>query len=189
MLEHLVPRPTAMPPPGGATGAYHDRLRRVDRAPRATTVVATIILAALGILTALTLIATMPAAIAAPTAVLFIGSLIAGSLVLRERTGRLRRAHHARVPSHHVARRVEGAELRAWRRRESARREVEPYERRDDDPAWEAAGRSGSSGIRRARAPPYAASSGFTSRRRHRAERRSAPCSALLTNHPDRRHR
>ena len=189
MLEHLVPRPTAMPPPGGATGAYHDRLRRVDRAPRATTVVATIILAALGILTALTLIATMPAAIAAPTAVLFIGSLIAGSLVLRECTGRLRRAHHARVPSHHVARRVEGTELRAWHGRERARRDVASYERSDADPEREAAGRSGSPESRRARAPPYAASSGFTSRRRHRAERRSAPCSSLLSNHLDRRHR
>jgi hypothetical protein len=164
MLEHLVPRPTAMPPPKSPSGAY-EHLNPVHRAPRATTVVATIILAVLGILTALTLIATMPAAVAAPTAALFIGSLIAGSLVLRERTGRLRRVHHARVRSHDVVKRISGDEWRARRGRESARRAVEPNGRCYDNPDREAAGRSGSTGSRRARAPPDAASSGFTSRR------------------------
>ena len=91
MLEHLMPHQASLPPP---TAGAHDRPRpRNARVPLATTVVGTVILATLVIVLALAAIATMPGALVAPTAILFIGGLIAASLALRTRAALTRRAY------------------------------------------------------------------------------------------------
>jgi hypothetical protein len=92
MLEHLMPHHASMPPP--TTAGARDRPRpRTERVPLATTVVGSVILATLVIVLALAAIATMPGVLVAPTAILFIGGLIAASLALRTRASLTRRAY------------------------------------------------------------------------------------------------
>jgi len=92
MFDHLSPHQTALPPPTSARAARDRNRPRSERAPLATTVVATVVLAALVIVFALGVIATMPASVVGPTAFLLIGGLIAGSLALRTRAALTRRA-------------------------------------------------------------------------------------------------
>ena len=91
MFEHRDSHHTALPPPSiRARGERHRP--HAERVPRGTSVVATVVLAAIVIVLALALVATMPSALVAPTAFLFIAGLIAGSLVLRTRAANVRRA-------------------------------------------------------------------------------------------------
>ena len=99
MFEHRSPHQTALPPPTSACAAHERHQPRDRRVPLGNTVVATVIFTALVIVFALAVIATMPAAVVAPTAFLLIGGLIAGSLAMRTRagtTGRAVGARHAR---------------------------------------------------------------------------------------------
>ena len=92
MFEHLTPHHFPTPPPTSAPGAYGPRRRSVDRAPSATTFVATLIMLVLATVSALALIAASPAGIAVPMAMLLIGGLIGGTVAMRGRAAAERRA-------------------------------------------------------------------------------------------------
>jgi hypothetical protein len=101
MSEHLMPHQTALPPPTSAGTARDRRRPHAQRVPPAASVVGWVSLAALVIVSALALIATMPAEIVAPTAILLVGGLVGGSLAVRARVSLTRsplRSHRARAP-------------------------------------------------------------------------------------------
>jgi len=84
MLDHLIPHQTSLPPPKSARAALDPHRSRVQHVPRASTVVGTIVVSTLLIVLALALVATMPVAVLAPTAILLLGGgLIAATLGVR----------------------------------------------------------------------------------------------------------
>ena len=83
MLEHLIPHQTSLPPPKSAGSALDRHRPHVQRVPRASTVVGTIVVSTLLIVLALALVATMPAAVLAPIAILLVGGLLAAAVGVR----------------------------------------------------------------------------------------------------------
>jgi hypothetical protein len=118
MPKHLDSHQTALPPPLNA-GTDHESWRpRLDRVAPAAAVVGTLLVIALAIVSALTLLATTPAGIAIPTTLLLIGGLIAGSLAIRTRVAPTRRANPNVPRSRRVDRHAEAREPRARTARE-----------------------------------------------------------------------
>ena len=83
MFDHLIPHPTSLPPPKSAGAARDPHRPPVQRDPRASTVVGTVVVSTLLIVLALAVVATMPAAVLVPTAILLAGGLIVASVGVR----------------------------------------------------------------------------------------------------------
>ena len=83
MFDHLIPHRSSLPPPKSARAALDPHRPHVQHVPRASTVVGTIVVSTLLIVLALALVATMPAAVLAPIALLLVGGLLAAAVGVR----------------------------------------------------------------------------------------------------------
>ena len=95
MFEPLGSNRFPTPAPASARSAHGHCRPSVDGNPSATTFDATFIMLALATVSALTLIAVSPVGIAVPMAMLLIGGLIGGIVVMRSRAKSLAREDSA----------------------------------------------------------------------------------------------
>jgi hypothetical protein len=100
MSEHLNIHETSLPPPRRAHVARDERRPGVvHRLAPATVFAGTLVMIALAILSALTLLVATPAGFAVPTTLLLIGVLAAGSLAIRTPETLSRRAPVPQSPA------------------------------------------------------------------------------------------
>lgn len=92
MFGHLSAHQIALPPPRRARTERFALWLAIHRADPATAHVGTLVVVALAIVSALTLLATTSALFAVPTTMLVVGAALVGSVAVRSRAGHARHA-------------------------------------------------------------------------------------------------